>query len=150
MFTDMVIYPTHRMLHHPLIYKYLHKKHHKFVVPTPFASHAFHPVDGYIQSLPYHMFPFLFPLHKVAYVALFVFANVWTVLIHEGDYLAKNPIINGSARHTMHHLYFNYNYGQYTTMWDRLGGSHRQPEIEMFEEALRQGKEEKVSWTDSD
>lgn len=32
----------------------------------------------------------------------------------------------------MHHLYFNYNYGQFTTLWDRLGGSYRKPNEELF------------------
>lgn len=32
----------------------------------------------------------------------------------------------------MHHLYFNYNYGQYTTLWDRLLGSYRKPNMELF------------------
>ena len=50
-------------------------------MPTPFASHAFHPLDGFSQSVPYHMFPFIFPLQKFASVALFAFINIWTVLI---------------------------------------------------------------------
>lgn len=132
-FTDALIYVAHRGLHHPWVYKHLHKPHHKWIIPTPFASHAFHPVDGYIQSLPYHMFPFIFPLQKMVYLGLFGFVNIWTVMIHDGEYLAHDPVVNGSACHTIHHLYFNYNYGQYTTLWDRLGGTHRVPEKELFD-----------------
>lgn len=131
-FTDFFIYFIHRGLHHPKIYKRLHKAHHKWVVPTPFASHAFHPLDGFSQSIPYHVYPFLFPLNKWAYIALFVFVNIWTVTIHDGEYAMNNRIINGAACHTMHHLYFNYNYGQFTTLWDRIGGSYRQPNEELF------------------
>lgn len=83
MFTDFFIYLIHRGLHHPLIYKHLHKPHHKWIMPTPYASHAFHPLDGYSQSIPYHVFPFIFPLHKLAYIALFAFINVWTIFIRE-------------------------------------------------------------------
>lgn len=32
----------------------------------------------------------------------------------------------------MHHLHFNYNYGQYITLWDRLGGTYRTPEEDAF------------------
>ena len=60
-------------------------------------------------------------------------------MIHDGEYVANSPVINGAACHTMHHLYFNYNYGQFTTLWDRLGGSYRQPNPELFE------KEKKMS-----
>jgi lathosterol oxidase len=142
MFTDFCIYWIHRYLHHPLIYKHLHKPHHKWIMPTPYASHAFHPMDGYAQGLPYHIFPFLFPLQKFAYVFLFIFINVWTVLIHDGEYYADNPIINGAACHTMHHLYFNFNYGQFTTLWDRLGGSYRKPNDELFRKEVKMSQTE--------
>ncbi|MCJ1353076.1 MAG: c-5 sterol desaturase [Icmadophila ericetorum] len=143
LFTDFFIYWIHRGLHHPLIYKRLHKPHHRWIMPTPYASHAFHPVDGFTQSLPYHIFPFLFPLQKLAYVALFIFINIWTIVIHDGEYVANSSIINGAACHTMHHLYFNYNYGQFTTLWDRVGGSYRKPNAELFS---RESKMSKAEW----
>jgi lathosterol oxidase len=34
----------------------------------------------------------------------------------------------------MHHLYFNYNYGQFLTAWDRLGGTYRKPKGDAFME----------------
>ncbi|PYH77746.1 sterol delta 5,6-desaturase ERG3 [Aspergillus uvarum CBS 121591] len=141
-FTDFCIYWIHRGLHHPLIYKTLHKPHHKWIMPSPFASHAFHPLDGWSQSVPYHVFPFIFPLQKLAYVFLFGFINLWTVLIHDGEYVANSPVVNGAACHTMHHLYFNYNYGQFTTLWDRLGGSYRKPNEELFRRETKNGQEE--------
>jgi len=130
MFTDCLIYWIHRALHSKLLYKRLHKPHHRWLVPTPFASHAFHPIDGFLQSLPYHLYPLLFPLNKLLYLTLFVFVNVWTVSIHDGDYRVPNllkPFVNGSAHHTDHHLFYNYNYGQFFTLWDRIGGSFKNP-----------------------
>ena len=44
MFTDCAIYWIHRFLHLKYLYKYLHKAHHCWKVPSPFASHAFHPL----------------------------------------------------------------------------------------------------------
>jgi lathosterol oxidase len=129
-------------------------------MPTPYASHAFHPVDGFAQSIPYHVFPFIFPLQKFAYVVLFVFINVWTVMIHDGEYIADSPIINGAACHTLHHLYcqymllllylciesnihtVNYNYGQYTTVSDRMFGSYRKPNDELFKKELKMSTKE--------
>ncbi|TPX30871.1 hypothetical protein SmJEL517_g05676 [Synchytrium microbalum] len=126
-FTDMLIYMIHRAEHHPSVYWWLHKPHHMWKVPTPFASHAFHPLDGYVQSLPYHIFIFLFPLHSMLYLGLFVFVNFWTISIHDGAHLYGGGILNGAAHHTIHHLEFNFNFGQYFTLWDRLGGSYRYP-----------------------
>ncbi|POS86697.1 hypothetical protein EPUL_001815 [Erysiphe pulchra] len=143
LFTDFCIYWIHRGLHHPLIYKRLHKPHHKWIMPSPYASVAFHPLDGWAQSVPYHLFPFFFPLQKFCYLALFFFVQIWTIMIHDGEYVANSPIINGAACHTMHHLYFNYNYGQYTTLWDRICGSYRQPNQELFKP---EGKMSKNEW----
>lgn len=140
MFTDFFIYLIHRWLHWPKVYRMLHKPHHKWLVTTPYASHAFHPVDGYFQSLPYHVYPFIFPLHKLSYLILFTFVNFWTVMIHDGEYLANDPIINGAACHTVHHLYFNYNYGQFTTLWDRIGKSYREPDIELFDKSKKKSQ----------
>jgi lathosterol oxidase len=174
-FTDFCIYWIHRGEHHPAVYKWLHKRHHRWIVPSPYASFAFHPVDGWAQSLPYHVFPFLCPLEKKAYLALFGFVTVWTVFIRafppylfcfvlfcfgagqsshslansnsfcfaladDGEYITRSAIINGSACHTYHHLYFNYNYGQFTTLWDRLGGSYREPDPDLFDPKTKMGK----------
>jgi lathosterol oxidase len=136
-FTDGCIYWIHRGLHHPSVYKSLHKPHHKWFMPTPFASMAFHPVDGFAQSLPYHIFPIIFPLQKLAYVFLFAFVTIWTIIIHDGEFASHGPIVNGAAHHTVHHLYFNYNYGQYTTLWDRLGGSYRKPDEALLRKESR-------------
>lgn len=117
-FTDTLIYFIHRFEHHPSVYKHIHKPHHRWVIPTPFASHAFHPLDGYVQSLPYHVAVFLFPIHKGAYLALFVFVNLWTIMIHDSDMIVDHPlekIVNGPAHHTLHHSQFSVNYGQFST-----------------------------------
>ena len=149
MFTDCIIYWIHRFLHHKYLYMYIHKPHHWWKVPTPFASHAFHPIDGFLQSLPYHIYPFIFPLHKVVYLVLFVFVNFWTVSIHDADYRVPDllkPFINGSAHHTDHHLYYKYNYGQFFTLWDRLCGSFRYPtafEGDTLLKSLQENSEQK-------
>ncbi|KAJ1674588.1 c-5 sterol desaturase [Spiromyces aspiralis] len=139
-FTDFGIYWVHRLEHHPLVYAKCHKLHHKWIVSTPFASHAFHPIDGWAQSLPYHIAVYVFPLHKLLYLGLFSFVNVWSIMIHDGEYVSRNPVVNGSAHHTVHHLYFNYNYGQFTTLFDRMFGSYRLPTAEIYDKSRRQSK----------
>jgi lathosterol oxidase len=131
-FTDMLVYFIHRGLHDvPWLYEHIHKPHHTWHVTTPFASHAFHFMDGFLQGVPYHIFPFLFPMHKYTYLLLFVGVNVWTVSIHDCNYMVPEllkPLVNGAAHHTDHHAYFYYNYGQYFTLWDRIGGTFRSPD----------------------
>jgi len=126
-FTDTLIYWIHKWLHHPILYGPIHKLHHKWIISTPFASYAFHPLDGFSQSLPYHIFAFLFPLNKFLYLTLFIFVCCWTISIHDGKGVYMGSIINGADHHTIHHRQFNYNYGQYFTLWDKLCGTHRLP-----------------------
>ncbi|EPX74168.1 C-5 sterol desaturase Erg32 [Schizosaccharomyces octosporus yFS286] len=148
LFSDFLIYWIHRGLHHPWFYAPLHKLHHKWIIPTPFSSHAFHFLDGYSQSLPYHLFPFFFPLNKYLYLLLFGSVNYWTVLIHDGKYFSNNAVINGAAHHASHHMYFNYNYGQFFTLFDRLCSSYRHPDQELFNAELKKDKkiqEQRVS-----
>jgi Delta7-sterol 5-desaturase len=102
--------------------------------------------------VPYHLFIFLFPLHRWLYLGLFAFVNVWSILvrscfvpvgvnmyskgkqIHDSDMVTGHPletVINGPAHHTLHHLYFTVNYGQYFTWADRWAGTYRQPAPEL-------------------
>ncbi|KAL7420388.1 c-5 sterol desaturase [Cryptotrichosporon argae] len=141
-FTDFAIYWIHRLEHHPRIYKYIHKPHHKWIVPTPWAALAFHPLDGYAQSLPYHIFAYLFPMHRMLYLGMFSFVQLWTILIHDGDMISGQfweNYINSPAHHTLHHLYFTCNYGQYFTWADKYFDSHRDPvpELDPLIEALK-------------
>ncbi len=76
-------------------------------------------------------------MHIYAYLFAFVGVQFWTISIHDGIYLVNNTIINGAAHHTIHHLEFNYNFGQYFTLWDRIGGTWKMP-IEQFKQ---QGQE---------
>ncbi len=69
-------------------------------------------------------------MHKWAYMGMYIGVNIWTVSIHDGNYNVPEflkSIVNGSAHHMDHHIYYNYNYGQYLTIWDRIGGTFRNP-----------------------
>eukprot|EP00906_Rhabdomonas_costata_P024276 RCo034922 len=124
--TDGFIYFIHRGLHHPLIYKHVHKLHHTYKWCTPYSSHAFHSVDGFSQGVPYYLFIFLFPFHNLLWVCMFLFVNFWTISIHDQvDFGIMSWFFNTTDHHTIHHTDFNYNYGQYLTFWDRLGGTYR-------------------------
>ncbi len=98
--TDFAIYWIHRWLHtFPTLYKYIHKEHHVWVIPTPWAAIAFHPLDGWAQEIPYLLFPFFFPLQKHLYLALYIFILSWTCSIHDRINLTEHPFINTAAHH---------------------------------------------------
>eukprot|EP01103_Thecamoeba_quadrilineata_P006252 TRINITY_DN15982_c0_g1_i1.p1 TRINITY_DN15982_c0_g1~~TRINITY_DN15982_c0_g1_i1.p1 ORF type:complete len:270 (+),score=19.33 TRINITY_DN15982_c0_g1_i1:67-876(+) len=118
--TDFSIYWVHRGLHHPIMYKNIHKLHHTYRYTTPFSSHAFHPIDGWAQGVSYYLFCFIFPLHHILFVVLFMFVNIWTISIHDQVDFSGAGLLNSTGHHTIHHVEFSYNYGQYFTIWDRV------------------------------
>lgn len=124
-FTDSLIYWIHRGLHWGPVYK-LHKLHHRFKETTPFSAFSFHPIDGWAQGLPYHLFVLFFPMHSILYTISVALVGLWTINIH--DRVTLNLWgVNGAAHHTVHHTKFNYNYGQYFTFWDRVCGTYMDP-----------------------
>lgn len=123
--TESAIYWIHRGLHVPWVYARFHRQHHAFRRPTSWVSNAFHPLDSFVQALPYHLCPFLFPLHVDVYIAMLALVMVWTVLIHDRTAVWRHPAINHTERHTIHHWYNKYNYGQFFTLWDKIGGTCR-------------------------
>lgn len=125
-FSDCIIYFIHRALHTRWLYRHVHKPHHSFVNTSPFAAFAFHPVDGYMQGVSYHIFVFLFPFHSVVHLLSLVAVSMWTINIHDRVNFAI-PGVNGAGHHTIHHTTYKSNYGQYTILWDSLFGTYRDP-----------------------
>jgi len=125
LFTDSLIYWIHRGLHWGPLYK-IHKLHHKYKNTTPFSAFSFHPLDGWSQGLPYHLFVFAFPMHNYLYAFTLFVVGLWTINIH--DRVTVNLWgVNGAAHHTIHHTKFNYNYGQYFIFWDYICGTYKDP-----------------------
>ena len=96
----------------------------------PLCKSCFSSIGRFSTEYAIPCIPFPVPLHKVLYLVLLVFVNFWMVSIHDADYRVPpllKPFINGSAHHTDHHLY--YNYGQFFTLWDHIGGSYRTPRV---------------------
>jgi len=93
------------------------------------------------NSLP-SIFVFICPVQKYLYMVLFGLVQIWTILIHDGDMISGHWLekyINSPAHHTLHHMYFTVNYGQYFTWADSYFDSHRppRPELDPLHDALR-------------
>lgn len=127
--TETMIYWIHRALHSDFLYNWLHKYHHQFRVTTSWVSTAFHPFDSFAQAFPHHLCAFLFPVHAVFYLFMVGLVTVWSVVIHDRVSLVRWKFINYTGHHTIHHWYYNYNLGQFTTIWDRIGGTYKDPEL---------------------
>lgn len=131
-FTETSVYWIHRALHWKYLYRYIHKPHHKWRSSTSFVSMAFHPLDSFAQAVPTHIFLFFVPLNAYMYLLVLGFIMTWTVLIHDRVTVVRGSIINTCGHHSLHHWYFQCNYGQFFTFWDKLMGTWRDPEEEFY------------------
>jgi Delta7-sterol 5-desaturase len=127
---EIGIYWMHRTLHtNKFLYKHIHLMHHQYNKPetlTPWASIAFHPLDGILQASPYEFVMFLLPCHYLSHLLLIFFTAVWATYIHDAMDFNIDPVM-GAKYHTVHHTHYIYNYGQCFTFCDRFWGTLRVP-----------------------
>ena len=118
---------------------------HGWLLPVsalPVSSTTIKPFKLSFRLTQYSVFPFIFPIQKYLYLVLFIVVQIWTIVIHDGDMITGHwteKFINSPAHHTLHHMYFTVNYGQYFTWCDNYFDSHRapQPELDPIHDALK-------------
>ena len=99
---------------------------------TPWASIAFHPLDGILQACPYVICLLLVPMHYFTHVILLFFSGVWATNIHDAVYADSEPIM-GAKFHTLHHTHYTVNYGQFFIFCDWFWGTLKVPERNEFD-----------------
>ena len=125
---DTYFYFTHRLMHHPKLFKFFHIIHHKSTNPSPWASFSFNPTEAVIESGIIYVFAFTIPVHIIHLFSFLIFMTLYNVYGHLGFELYPKGFnrhwlgkwFNTSVNHNMHHQYFNGNYGLYFTFWDRI------------------------------
>jgi len=142
LFHDAYFYWTHRLMHHPAVFKYFHKVHHLSTNPSPWAAFAFHPLEAIIEAGIIILIAFIMPVHPLAIALFLLIMMVYNVYGHLGYELypsgfTKTRIgkwVNTSINHNQHHQYFKGNYGLYFLWWDRWMGTVRDDYDSQFEE----------------
>ncbi len=140
---DAYFYWTHRLMHHPKIFKHVHLIHHKSTNPSPWTAYAFHPLEAVMEALIVTVIAFTLPVYKFAIMYYMLFQIGYNVYGHLGfELFPKNmnrhwlgKFVNTSVAHNMHHKYFVKNYGLWTTMWDRLMGTMHVKYDELYDKA---------------
>jgi len=124
---DTYFYWTHRLIHHSKLFKYVHKVHHSFKSPTPWASFAFHPLEAILSLGIIPIILFLIPAHLLALLLFVTFLTLYNVIIHLGfsvPGLNQLKYSNTPEAHDYHHLKSKSNYGLYFTFWDKIMGTY--------------------------
>lgn len=138
---DTYFYWSHRLMHHPKLFKHVHKVHHMSHNPTPWAAFSFHPTEAVMEFgfvVPMLMF---LPMHPLAVLIFSLYMITLNVMGHLGFELYPKGTtkfwmtkwMNTSTHHNMHHKYVNCNYGLYFNIWDRLMGTNHAKYHETFE-----------------
>ncbi len=139
---DTYFYWTHRLMHHPRVFKTFHLVHHKSVNPSPWAAFSFHPLEAVVEAGIIAILLMIMPLTRIHLFIFFGAMMLYNVYGHLGWELygkgfSKSRIgrwINTSVNHNQHHQYFKGNYGLYFLWWDRWMGTIRNDYDESFEE----------------
>jgi sterol desaturase/sphingolipid hydroxylase (fatty acid hydroxylase superfamily) len=133
LFHDAYFYWMHRAIHHPKVYKLIHRTHHLSTNPSPWAAYSFHPIEAVLEvvwTIPiiYFLKPNLFIMLLFSIIILFV-----NVTGHSGVEIYPASWSNHRFlkyilrpdQHNDHHHYFKGNYGLYFSFWDRWMGTFR-------------------------
>ncbi|CAK9136365.1 unnamed protein product [Ilex paraguariensis] len=126
-------YFMHRYMHHnKFLYRHIHSRHHKLVVPYAFGALYNHPLEGLLLDTVGGALSFLLSgMSPRASIFFFSFATLKTVDDHCGLWLPGNLFHvffrNNSAYHDIHHQLYGskYNFSQpFFVMWDRILGTY--------------------------
>ena len=129
---DAYFYWSHRMMHHPRLFKTFHRFHHRTITPTAWAAYSFAIPEAFVMAL---FMPIWLLFVPTPGPVLFTFLGIMILrnaMGHAGLELhargwASHPLlkwISTTTHHDLHHAgSFNHNFGFYFTYWDKLMGT---------------------------
>lgn len=121
---------VHRIMHIPFFMKYVHKTHHKSVIPTVYSVFSFHWFEALLLStVPVTILPFV----PFSPIAVFLYPLVSILLNYSGHCNYRFGKGKGAdwklfgTRHNAHHSAFKKSYGFASHILDKLSNeiSHR-------------------------
>lgn len=126
LYHEVHFYCVHRLIHVPVLYKYIHSVHHNSVNPSPWSSLSMHPIEHllYWSDCLIHL---VVPSHPLLFIYNLHITGTGAVVGHIGfDKLeaGETGLINSNAyAHYLHHKHFEVNYADGATALDKLFGT---------------------------
>lgn len=131
-FTDFYEYGYHWIGHRYATFWSIHRHHHMFYNPSPFAVIADEYLDQFVRTLPMVILPLMTPINMdllfAIFATLFYGYGVYLHWGYESTILgAHNPIFNTAYHHYMHHAISAKGRPIYTgfffKLWDNVFGT---------------------------
>lgn len=140
---DFLMYATHRIVHLPGIYEWVHHTHHQYENTRPLTLFVLSPLEVFGFGA---LWLLVLSLYKASWLGIIVYLLInaaFGALGHIGvepfpaNWL-KIPVLKKlttSTFHAQHHKEIESNFGFYTDIWDNLFGSINVKYRTTFEEA---------------
>jgi len=130
---DFFFYWTHRILHHPKLYPYIHKIHHEYNITISLAAEYAHPLEFIFGNLfPVNVGPRMLgnKVHVATYLIWIIVAQMETADQHSGYEFPWSPyrfmpLSVSTHYHNFHHSHNAGNFCSVTTVWDTLCGTNK-------------------------
>lgn len=126
-------YWGHRLLHHPYLYKRVHKQHHKFAAPFGLTAEYAHPIEVAFTGTGTVGSPLLLAylggnMHLLTIMVWITLRLVQAIDAHSGYEFPISlhhflPIWAGADHHDDHHHFFLGNYASSFRHWDYFLGT---------------------------
>tara|TARA_R110002051_G_scaffold68434_4_gene123319 strand:- start:19116 stop:19850 length:735 start_codon:yes stop_codon:yes gene_type:complete len=141
---DAWFYWTHRMIHHPILFRRLHRLHHRSFNPTPWTSYAFNTGEAALNAL---FLPVVLTVLPVSFLGVVIFVThmmIRNAIGHCGYELFPadrdgKPLfgwLTTVTHHDLHHSQAGWNYGLYFSWWDRWMRTENPSYLETFASAV--------------
>jgi len=128
---DTYFYWTHRAMHHPKLFRAMHRVHHESRPPTPWAAFSFHPWEAMIGAVFPPLLALFIPIHVGAVMFILLLMTIAAVFNHSGWEIfpkwwlraAPGRHLITAAHHDLHHKNPRVNFGLYFRFWDKRMGT---------------------------
>jgi sterol desaturase/sphingolipid hydroxylase (fatty acid hydroxylase superfamily)/uncharacterized protein (DUF2147 family) len=145
---DAYFYWTHRLIHHPRVFRRMHLRHHRSNNPSPFTAYSFDLSEAVVNVTFVPLWMTLVPTDWAVTGFFMLHQIARNTLQHSGYEIMParrdgRPMFDwftSVTHHDLHHAEAGSNYGLWFTWWDRLMGTEHPEYHARFAAAVRKSK----------